>query len=81
MPDSSDIVKDIATNAKVYESLQEQLEKDHWSEWAVIIKGQLVAVAPTMKEALQQAGEMPSDALSRLVRKIGEKLPEVVRKL
>jgi hypothetical protein len=34
-----------------------------------------------MKEALKKAGEMPSDALSRMVRRIGEELPKVVRKL
>jgi hypothetical protein len=34
-----------------------------------------------MEEALQQAGDMPPDAVSRLVRRVGEEVPNVVRKL
>jgi hypothetical protein len=81
MPASVDILKDIETNAKAYESLRAQLEKEHWGEWAIVIRGQLVAVAPTMEDALQRGGDMPPEALSRLVRKVGEELPRMVRKL
>ncbi len=77
----SAVIKDVRANEQVYERLQEGLEKNHWGEWAVIVKGKLLAVAPTMEKALRQAGGMPSDALSRLVRKIGEELPKVLRKL
>ncbi|MBM3239312.1 hypothetical protein FJZ31_23715 [Candidatus Poribacteria bacterium] len=75
------VISDVMSNEKVYERLREELEKNHWGEWAIIVKGELLAVAPTMKEALKKSGEMPSDALSRLVRRIGEDLPKVVRKL
>jgi hypothetical protein len=81
MPANADILEDIETNAKAYEGLRGQLEKDHWGEWAIVIRGQLVAVAPTMEDALQRGGNMPPEALSRLVRKVGEELPKVVRKL
>ena len=77
----SAIINDVKANEQLYEKLREELEKKHRGEWAVIIKGELLAVAPTMSEALRRAGEMPSDALSRLVRRIGEELPKVVRKL
>ena len=77
----SAVINDVRANEEVYESLREELEKNYWREWAVIVKGELLAVAPTMKEALMGAGEMPSDALSRIVRRIGEELPKVVRKL
>jgi len=77
----SAIINDVKANEQIYEKLREELEKEHWGEWAVVVKGKLLAVAPTMEKALRQAGEMPSDALSRLVRKIGEELPKVVRKL
>ena len=75
------IIKDVKANEQVYEKLREEFEKNHRGEWAVIVKGELLTVAPTMKKALKQAGEMPSDALSRLVRRIGDELPKVVRKL
>ncbi len=77
----SAVINDVRSNEKVYEKLQEELEKNHWGEWTVIVKGELLAVAPMMEEALKDAGEMPSDALSRLVRRIGEDLPKVVCKL
>lgn len=75
------IIDDAKANERAYEALFAELERSHWGQWVVIIKGQLVAVAPTREEALRQAGEMPSDAVSRLIRKVGEKLPAVVRKL
>ncbi len=75
------VISDVKSNEEIYERLREELEKNHRGEWAVIVKGELLAVAPTMREALKEAGEMPSDALSRLVRRIGEDLPKVVRKL
>lgn len=77
----SAIVDDVKANEHVYERLREELEKDHWGEWAVVVKGALRAVAPTMDEALKQVGELSPDALSRLVRRIGEELPKTVRKL
>ena len=77
----SAIINDVKTNEQVYEKLREELEKNHKEEWVVIVKGELLAFAPTMGEALREAGEMSSDALSRLVRRIGEDLPKVVRKL
>lgn len=77
----SAIINDVKANEQVYEKLRRELEKNHRGEWAVIVKEELLAVAPTMNEALKGAGEMPSDALSRLVRRIGENLPKVVRKL
>ncbi len=77
----SAVINDVRLNEEVYERLREELEKNYWGEWAIIVKGKLLAVAPTMREALKEAGEMPSDALSRLVRRIGEDLPKVVRKL
>jgi hypothetical protein len=75
------LINDMKANAQVYERLREELEKNHWGEWAVIVKGKLLAVAPTMEEVLRQAGQMPADAFSRLVRRIGEEFPKVVRKL
>lgn len=75
------VIDDVKANEQVYESLRTELERNHWGKWAVIVKGQLVAVAPTREEALRQAGAVPPDALSRLVRKVGEALPKVVRKL
>ncbi|HIE25896.1 TPA: hypothetical protein EYP66_01260 [Candidatus Poribacteria bacterium] len=77
----SAVISDVKSNEEIYERLREELEKNHWGEWAVIVKGELLAVAPTMEEALKDAGEMPPDALSRMVRRIGEELPKVVRKL
>lgn len=77
----STLIDDVKINEHVYERLREELEKDHRGEWAVVVKGALRAVAPTMDEALRQAGELPPDALSRLVRRIGEELPKMVRKL
>lgn len=77
----SAIINDVKINEQVYERLRENLEEKHWGQWVVIVKGDLLAVAPTMDEAIRQAGQMPSDALSRLVRRIGEDLPKVVRKL
>jgi hypothetical protein len=77
----SAVINDVRSNEEVYEKLREELEKNHRGEWAVIVKGELLVFAPTMKEALKKAGEMPSDALSRMVRRIGEELPKVVRKL
>ena len=72
----SAIINDVKANEQIYERLREELEENHWGEWAIIVKGKLLAVAPTMEKALKQAGEMPSDVLSRLVRRIGEELPK-----
>ena len=76
-----DIIHDVQTNEQVYESLCAELERTCWGQWVVIVKGKLVAVAPTPEEAFRQAGSVPPDALSRLIRKVGEELPKVVRKL
>ena len=75
------IIDDVKANEQAYESLGAERERTCWGQWVVIVKGQLVAAAPTQEEALRQAGEMPPDAASRLVRKVGEELPKVVRKL
>lgn len=75
------ILDDVKANERAYDSLRAELERTHWAQWVVIVQGRLVAVAPTREEALRQAGEMPPDAASRLVRKVGEELPKVVRKL
>jgi hypothetical protein len=45
------VFEETEKNEHVYESLREQLEKEHWGEWAIIINQQLVAVAPTLEEA------------------------------
>jgi hypothetical protein len=75
------IVEDVQANEQIYESQRSELERMHWGQWVVIVKGQVVAIAPTREEAVRQAGTVPPDALSRLVRKIGAEVPKVVRKL
>lgn len=75
------IIDDAKANEQAYENMLTELERTRLGQWVVIIKGQLVAAAPTREEAIRQAGAMPADALSRLVRKVGESLPKVVRKL
>ena len=75
------MLDDVKANEQTYESLSADLERTHWGQWVVIIKEQLVATALTREEAIRQAGEMPPDALSRLVRRVGEALPKVVRTL
>ena len=75
------IIDDVKTNEQVYENLRADLEKTQWGQWVVIVKGHLVAAAATREEAIRQAGEMPPHAMSRLVRKVGEELPTLVRKL
>ncbi len=72
---------DIERDVQAYESLREELERDHWGEWVVIVEGKLVAIAPTLDEADRQARERVHDAAGRLVRKVGEELPQVVEKL
>ena len=75
------IILDVKANEQVYKSMRMELEGAHWGQWVVIIKGKLIAVAPTREEVHRQAGSMPFDALSRLVKKVGEELPKLVRKL
>ena len=77
----ANIIHDVKANEQVYESLRPELERTCWGQWAIIVKGKLVVVAPTPEEAFRQAGSVPPDALSRLVRKVGEELPKVVQKL
>jgi len=40
----SAIINDVKANEKIYERLREELEKNHWGEWAVIVKGKLPKV-------------------------------------
>ena len=75
------ILDDVQANERTYNRLRAELERTHWAEWVVIVQGQLVAAAPTREEALRQAGQLPPTAASRLVRRVGEELPKVVRKL
>ncbi len=75
------IFEETEKNERVYESLREQLEKDHWGEWAVIVSQQLAAVAPTLEEADRLAEEKFPKAPIRLVRKVGQELPKEVWKL
>jgi hypothetical protein len=70
------ILDDVRANERAYDSLRAELERTHWAQWVVIVRGQLVAVAPTREEALQQAGKLPPTAASRLVRQVGEELPK-----
>jgi len=75
------IADDVRRNEQAYERLRTQLEETHRGHWVVFVKGELVASGPTREEALRRAGSVPPDALSRLVRKVGEELPKVVSKL
>ena len=75
------IIDDVKANERVYDCLRAELERTCWEQWVVIAQGRLVASAPTREEVLQRAGELPASTLSRLVRKIGEELPLLVRKL
>ncbi|MGH9840377.1 MAG: hypothetical protein ACREEM_16480 [Blastocatellia bacterium] len=75
------ILDDVKANEQAYDRLRAELESSCWEQWVVIALGRLVASAPTREEALQQAGEPPVGVLSRLVRKVGEELPPLVRKL
>lgn len=75
------VFDEIEKNERVYESLREQLEKDHWDEWVVIVNQQLVAIAPTLEEADRLAEERCPSAEYRLVAKVGEELPDEVWKL
>jgi hypothetical protein len=77
----TDLTYDVQANERAYERKRLELEKNSWGQWIVVVKEQLVAIAPTLEEALQQAGNVPLDAKSRLIRKVGEELPKVVRKL
>jgi hypothetical protein len=74
------ILEDIEANQSAYQQLSTELERTHWHQWIVIARGNLLAIAPSREEALQQAGNA-AEALSRLVRKVGEELPTAVRKL
>lgn len=75
------IIDDVQANERVYDGLRAELERTHGAQWVVIVQGRLIAAASTREEALRQAGELPSQAVSRLVRKVGEEFPKVVRKL
>ncbi|MBI4605724.1 MAG: hypothetical protein HY721_27470 [Planctomycetes bacterium] len=77
----SAIVDDVRSNEGAYERLRPQLEATHKGHWVVFIQGQLVASGLTREEALRRAGHVPPGVPSRLVRKVGEELPKVVRKL
>lgn len=74
------ILNDVKANEQAYDRLRAELESSCWEQWVVIARGRLIASAPTREEALQQAGETPAGALSRLVRKVGEVLPPLARK-
>ncbi|MEP7343435.1 MAG: hypothetical protein ABI977_37290 [Acidobacteriota bacterium] len=75
------ILDDVKANEQAYECLRAELERTCPEQWVVLARGRLIASAPTREDALQQAGEAPAGALSRLVRKVGEELPPLVRKL
>ena len=75
------ILDDVKANEQAYDCLRAELERNCWEQWVIIAGGRLIASAPTREEALQQAGESPAGALSRLVRKVGEELPPLLRKL
>jgi hypothetical protein len=75
------VIKDVQANERVYESLRAELERTRRGEWVVITGGELVAIAPTRKEALSRAGETPPATASRLVRQVGDELPASIRKL
>jgi hypothetical protein len=74
------IFDDVKANEQAYDRLRAELESRCWEQWVVIVLGRLVTLAPTREEALRQAGEPPADVLSRLVRKVGEELPSLLRK-
>ena len=76
----SNILDDVKVNELTYHRLRAELERTCWEQWVVIAQGQLVAAALTREDALRQAGAL-SPTLSRMVRKVGEELPKVVRKL
>ncbi len=76
-----DLFAEIERDVQVYESLREELERDHWGEWVIIVEGKLVAIAPTLDEADRLTRERVPDAAGRLVRKVGEELPQVLEKL
>lgn len=75
------IIDDVKANELAYENLRSELERTRWGDWVVLVAGQLAAVAPTREEAIQQAGSVPPDVSSRLIRQVGQELPKVVRKL
>lgn len=74
------IIDDVQANERAYDGLRAELERTHGEQWVVIVQRQLIAAAPTREEALRQAGTLPPQAVSRLVRKVGEEFPKVVRK-
>ena len=74
------ILEDVKVNESAYQQLRAELENVHWHQWVVISQGQLVTVALSREAALHQSAAA-SSGVSRLVRKIGEELPKVVRKL
>ncbi len=77
---SISVVDDVKANELAYQQMRAELERTHWHQWVVIVQEQLIAVASARDEALRQAGSSTA-TLSRLVRKVGEELPKVVRKL
>ncbi len=75
------VLDDVKANEQAFEQLRPKLEEKHFGQWVVIAKGQLVAVAATREEALRAANGQTTDAVSRLIRKVGDELPRKVTKL
>lgn len=75
------VFEELEKDEKVYESLREQLEREHWDEWVIIVNGEVAAIHPSLDEADRLAEEKFPNAPFRMVRRVGEELPDEVWKL
>jgi transcriptional regulator with AAA-type ATPase domain len=66
-------------NQETYAQLKTELEQKYQGQFVVIARGLLIAVAPTLQEALQQAKAILPEAEHRLVFKVGEDYPTKIR--
>jgi hypothetical protein len=75
------IIEDTARNEQAYDVLREDLEKDRWGKWVIIVDGELAGVHASLDEADKLAESKFPRASPRLVRRVGEELPKEVWKL
>lgn len=65
-------------NQEAYQKFKKELEQKYPGQFIGIVRGQVVAHAPTFQEVLVQLEAIEPDPSARLVFRVGESYPERV---
>ncbi len=65
-------------NQAAYRRLKKELKKTHKGKFVGIVRGKVVADAPTLEELLEKFKTVESDLKRGLAFKVGEEYPEYI---